>query len=425
MLIKLVVMAMYIALTHSTDTVTLNDYQTNITVGDGVNASPVRVSSYDDNGSNFVTGANKYLTFYTLIGGYYSNPYNFTFNNTVIDAKLRADGLLVAAIDDTTNTVYILSKNITTSQYAINQTFDAGSHPNTLVWVNDGDTLAVGLANGNIRFYNFYFPNVYLGTEMKSVHPSGVAKIDGKSSRVVSCGRTDSNVVVSFHNLTIDTWSQNMTFLNAVTNCTAIAMAPTEQRFAIGQFNGVILLSNQNGAYFFSAPSSLAVGHTAAVNALIWSNDGTYLISGGASPDNTVHLYTKANNFTVPINTTISAQSIGGNTKYYNELAIGTFGSTSGQNLIVKMIATTCDTNSTSTSTTNTSQCNCTAPSIWANGNCITLTNAICLTFANSSVNTTNSSRCNCSTGYLWNDTLLTCQVDCSLATTNSSGVNF
>jgi hypothetical protein len=89
------------------------------------------------------------------------------------------------------------------------------------------------------------------------------------------------------------------------------------------------------------------------------------------------------------------------------------------------MTATTCDVNATATSTANTSQCNCTAPSIWINGDCITLTATTCGQLANSGVNTTNSSACNCTAPFVFDTTYATCRIDCTQASTLSNGTQF
>jgi hypothetical protein len=88
------------------------------------------------------------------------------------------------------------------------------------------------------------------------------------------------------------------------------------------------------------------------------------------------------------------------------------------------MVATTCDTNSTGQNGANTSQCTCTSPSVWINGDCVTLTTAICQGLAGST-STANGTACTCTAPFVFNTIYATCVIDCTQASTNSNGTQF
>jgi WD40 repeat protein len=304
MRLRQVVVAILIALTLSVNTVTLVDYQTNITVGNNNGTtSPVLVASYDKGGNNLVTGVNNYLTFFTRNGGFFTNPYNVTFTNNILDAKFKDDGLMVAAIDNTAATLYLLNIPTGLIQFAISQNISTA---------NNGNKLIVGLSNGTLFIYNVNTTTAQLfQKQIITAHTGSVAMVSGQTSRVVSCGATDTTVDIFNYNTTTNLYQLNQTLANAVTACTAIDLAQNEQRLAFGQSDGSILISNAQGANIFGPATALTVPQIASVNALRFSSDAAFLVSGAASPDTTTHIYTKRDNFTTPINRTIPIQTIG------------------------------------------------------------------------------------------------------------------
>jgi hypothetical protein len=105
---------------------------------------------------------------------------------------------------------------------------------------------------------------------------------------------------------------------------------------------------------------------------------------------------------------------------------IATYATTTGS-IYLDALTAICNTNSTGASTTNTSQCNCTAPSIWITGDCVTLTDAICEALANSTVDTTNSQAytCTCTAPFVFDTFYATCRINCTQASTKSNGTLF
>jgi WD40 repeat protein len=324
--LRQVVLAIVIALVVSVDTVTLFNYQTNVTVGDGTTNSPVYVSSYDKAGNNLVSGANHYLQFWTRnVAGFFVNPYNVSFTNIPIDAKFKDDATWVAAIDNTTANLYLLSNVSGATNFTINQNISTGVQPTSLTWANNGNKLIVGLTNGTLLVYNLNTTTSQfsLRQALTNAHIGSVAKVAGQVSRVVSCGTNDNKVDIFNYNTTFDLYQLNQTLtLIGVSNCTAIDLAQNERRLAYGQSNGAIFVSNAQGGNVFGTGVAVTPSHTASVNALRLTSDAAYLISGAAAPDTTVHIYTKRDNFSSSINSTVPVQSIG-YAQPFNELAFG------------------------------------------------------------------------------------------------------
>jgi WD40 repeat protein len=323
--LKQVVLAILIALTLSTNSVTLSTYQTNVTTNTGITPVTVYVSSYDKAGTNLVTGANNQLTFYMRDGSdFLANPYNVTLNNTLIDAKFKDDGLWVAAIDNTVPNLYMLKIPTAGTQFAINQTISTGVLPTTLTWANNGNKLLVGLSNGTLLVYNLNttINQFFLKQTIANAHIGSVAKVAGQISRVVSCGKTDTTVDIFNYNTTFDLYQLNQTLTAAVTGCTAIDLAQNEQRLVFGQSNGSILLSNAQGANIFGPGTAVTVPHYGSVNAVKFSSDAVFFITSAAAPDSTIHLYVKKNNFTVPSTGPYPVQTMG-YAQPINEFALG------------------------------------------------------------------------------------------------------
>jgi WD40 repeat protein len=320
--LKQFVLVLLIALTLAANTITLVNYQTNITVGNSVTGAPVLVSSYDRAGNNLVTGANNYLTFYTRVGGNLANAYNVTFTNNPLDAKFKDDGLWVAAIASTTTDLYLLNIPTTGTQFAINQTINIGVQPTTLTWANNGNKLIVGLSNGTLFIYNLNTTTTQFFQKqiITNAHTGSVAMVSGQTSRVVSCGATDTTVDIFNYNTTTNLYRLNQTLANAVTACTAIDLAQNEQRLAVSESTGSIIIYNDLGGNIFGNATVLINPPTASVNALRFSFDAAFLVSG--STDGVTRIYTKRDNFVTPINRTISTQTIG-YAQPFNELALG------------------------------------------------------------------------------------------------------
>jgi WD40 repeat protein len=112
----------------------------------------------------------------------------------------------------------------------------------------------------------------------------------------------------------------NQTLANAVTACTAIDLAQNEQRLAVSESTGSIIIYNDLGGNIFGNATVLINPPTASVNALRFSFDAAFLVSG--STDGVTRIYTKRDNFVTPINRTISTQTIG-YAQPFNELALG------------------------------------------------------------------------------------------------------
>lgn len=400
----------------------LNYFQ-NITLG---NSTPLNAVSYDGSGTNLTAAQSNILSFFTRNS---TNNWvfasNYSHTNTITDAAFPGDATWVAMIDDTTSNVTMLSRNASTDPFSYNSSLSCSSQPVCLSWANGGNRLLVGLASGGVEVYALNATTKqWYKTQTLSAHGSNVLAISGRTSRFVSCG-LDGNVRVWYFNYTTQLYSSTANSSNPTgTKCTAIHMASTEQRFAVGFTNGTVLVFDRDSNFVYNQSVNISA-HSAAVNFVRFTSDGVYLLTAGASPDNTTKLWTKASSFGTPLSyPAIQGQSVDWDNNY-KEFIIGTFGSSNG-------IATAQNLNANSScptgvNSTYTYACACNSPQVWINGVC---TQPTCPSNVNgtlNSFNTSNTSQCNCVTGWVWSDTLQTCRVDCASAIfgTNSNTTNF
>jgi hypothetical protein len=105
MLLTPLIMGLLVTSIMATNEVILVGLQVNLTVGNGINNAPVVISSYDGTGATYVTGVDNYLTFFIK-----SASQNVTFNETILDGKLKSDGQWMAVIGTSNNTLYLLNR---------------------------------------------------------------------------------------------------------------------------------------------------------------------------------------------------------------------------------------------------------------------------------------------------------------------------
>lgn len=201
-------------------------------------------------------------------------------------------------------------------------------------------------------------------------------------------------------------------------------MASTEQLIAVAVSNGTVNILQRDPIFVYSSSPNPFPAHTSSVNFVRFTSDGEYLLTAGASPDNTTKLWTKANLFGTATSYPINGQSVDWDSNF-KEFAIGTFGSTSGLNTIQRLVASNCATGSIST--TDATACTCLSGQVWFNGNCTIFSDANCPSNTTAgTVNTSTTGTCNCNTGWVWDPTLQACKLNCgSTFVTNSNGTNY
>jgi hypothetical protein len=240
MLFNTFITVLLIASVIASNEVTLVNWQTNITVGDNVTNSSVVISSFDKIGSNCV---NSYLTFFNESNtGVLTPAYNVTFNETMLDAKLKNDGQWVAAIGTTNNVLYML--RMPSTQYTINQTISLGNTPNSLSWAYDDEMLIVGMNNGSVLvFGRNSTTNQYFQSQVLSTNHSSVANVSGQMSRFVTCGNSDQNINIFYYNPVTAMYLLNQSITSVGTaGCSALNYAEVELRIAVGQTTGNVYI---------------------------------------------------------------------------------------------------------------------------------------------------------------------------------------
>jgi hypothetical protein len=127
--------------------VTNNNYT--MGVGQFVNGTVSFVNA-DTIGQHFVASDLSTIRFFPDNNGVYDNTsaYNVNFTENIPQMRFRSDGSWLAVRGSTTTQIYFMKQAPT--NYAVDHTVNVGSRPLTLVWVYNQNTLAVGLANGNI-----------------------------------------------------------------------------------------------------------------------------------------------------------------------------------------------------------------------------------------------------------------------------------
>jgi hypothetical protein len=258
----------------------------------------------DDIQTHLVTSSDKTLRFYNKSAGVYDNgtAYNVDMDESIPQMRYRWDGTWLAARGESSTKIYFMRQ--ISGKYTVDHIVDVGSYPNSIGWAFDQNTLAAGLANGNIVLLQFdTATNKFkLNQSIATNHTNGVSKVFGTTSRIYSTGSdaSDNNVNIYWLNTTTGKWSYNWTVPNVGTNSdtpTAMHISGSENRVAVGQSNGdIYILSHpdQNYEWYISKIIFAAFAHLSfPINFVRLTSNGWYLITSANKPSGEVYFWAK------------------------------------------------------------------------------------------------------------------------------------
>jgi hypothetical protein len=402
-----------------------------------------KVNYVNTNGdqTRLVTSAGKTLRFYPESApGTYDNAtaYNLPMPEAIPQMRFQDTGDWLAARDDTTNLIYFLKPNTSNSnKYDTDHTVDVGSYPNSLGWASDQNTLAAGLANGDIALLqlNTTSGKFFFNQSITTNHTNGVSKVFGTTARIYSAGvdPSDNNINIYWLNTTTGQWSYNWTVPNVGTNgdtVSAMYVSGNRKRVAVGQSNGDIYVlghPDQNLEWSIAKTILAASAHGPfPINFIRVTGNGWHMLTGASNSNGQALLWTKKDNWSAstPTSANVNAQS-GDWDGVYKQFTIGLYNDGGIGAFQTQRLQATCTGDSAAVSG-DPSRCTCPAGQTWIQGGCRVLNCPTNTPFKNyNGFNTADGSKsCLCDAGYKWDETVLICIKDCS-ATANSNGTNY